>query len=302
VAERLEVGPGELRRFVLESRPVRGHWVQLGEAWRELHRHQGHPDVVEELLGETVTAAVLLAARLQFQGTLTLQLSGTGRVALLVAQCTHDFRLRGVVRVDSPPGAGEGFRDLVGAGRLAVTVESEERTARYQGIVPLEGASLAASLEQYFATSEQLPTRLVLAADRERAAGLLLQKLPVPRSGEAEGAEAQRIWEDLETGMLLLPDALLLHGAVDATLRSVFASHDCRLFTGQAVRFECRCSSGRVASVLRMLGAEELRAVLEELGAVTVTCEFCQRRYRYDAIDVERLFLPDPGPGSPRPH
>ena len=302
MAERLQLDPGALRRFVLESHPVRGHWVQLGEAWRELHGHQGHPAAVEALLGETVTAAVLLAATLKFQGTLTLQLAGSGRVGLLVAQCTHDFRLRGVARVDSPPAAEARFRDLVGDGRLTVTIESEERAARYQGIVPLEGASLAASLENYFATSEQLPTRLALAADGERAAGLLLQKLPAAASGEAEGAEAQRIWEDLEAGMLLLPEGLLLHGSVDATLHSVFATHDCRLFAPQPVRFECRCSAGRVESVLRSLGAEEMRAVLEEQGAVTVTCEFCQRQYRYDAIDVERLFRPDVGPASSRPH
>jgi len=302
VAERLQLDPGTLRRFVLESHPVRGHWVQLGEAWRELHGHQGHPAAVEALLGETVTAAVLLAATLKFQGTLTLQLAGSGRVGLLVAQCTHDFRLRGVARVDSLPAAGARFRDLVGDGRLTVTIESEERAARYQGIVPLEGASIAASLENYFATSEQLPTRLALAADGERAAGLLLQKLPAAASGEAEGAEAQRIWEDLEAGMLLLPEGLLLHGSVDATLHSVFATHDCRLFAPQPVRFECRCSAGRVESVLRSLGPEEMRAVLEEQGAVTVTCEFCQRQYRYDAIDVERLFRPDVGPASSRPH
>ncbi len=302
MAERLQLDPGVLRRFVLESHPVRGHWVQLGEAWRELHGHQGHPAAVEALLGETVTAAVLLAATLKFQGTLTLQLAGSGRVGLLVAQCTHDFRLRGVARVDSLPAAEARFRDLVGDGRLTVTIESEERAARYQGIVPLEGASLAASLENYFATSEQLPTRLALAADGERAAGLLLQKLPAAASGEAEGAQAQRIWEDLEAGMLLLPEGLLLHGSVDATLHSVFATHDCRLFAPQPVRFECRCSAGRVESVLRSLGPEEMRAVLEEQGAVTVTCEFCQRQYRYDAIDVERLFRPDVGPASSRPH
>lgn len=299
MAERLKLGPGELRRFVLDAHPVRGHWVQLGEAWRELHSHQEHPEAVAALLGETVTAAVLLTATLKFQGTLTLQLAGSGRVGLLVAQCTHDLRLRGVARVDSPPAADAEFRDLVGDGRLTVTIESEERGARYQGIVPLEGATLAASLENYFTTSEQLPTRLALAADGESAAGLLLQKLPAPASGEAEGAQAQRIWEDLEAGVLLLPDALLLHGGVDATLRSVFATHDCRLFGGQAVRFECRCSAGRVASVLRSLGPEEMHAVLEEQGAVTVTCEFCQRQYRYDAIDVERLFLPDAGPATP---
>ena len=299
MAEGVRSGPGELRRFVLEDRPVRGHWVRLGEAWHELRGHQAHPPVIEALLGEALTASVLLAATLKFQGTLTLQFAGSGQVGLLVAQCTHDFRIRGVARVDAPPPPEAGFRDLVGDGRLTVTIESEERATRYQGIVPLEGSSLAASLESYFETSEQLPTRLALAADASGATGLLLQKLPAPASGEAAGAEAQRIWEDLEAGVLLLPRAMLLEGGVDATLHSVFATHDCRLFGAQPVRFECRCGDGRIEGMLRALGIEELRAVLAEQGAVSVTCEFCQRRYRYDAIDVERLFRSDAGPAPP---
>lgn len=299
MAEEAATGPGELRRFVLEAHPVRGHWVRLGAAWRELHAHQRHPPAIEALLGECVTAAVLLAATLKFQGTLTLQLAGSGRLGLLVAQCTHDFRLRGVARVDAAAAGEAGFRALVGDGRLTVTIEAEERAARYQGIVPLEGATLAASLENYFATSEQLPTRLALAADAHGAAGLLLQKLPAPGSGEARGAAAQGTWEDLEAGMLLLPRELLLHGGVDATLRSVFATHDCRLYAGQPVRFECRCSAERVGGMLRSLGREELQAVLAEQGAVSVTCEFCHRQYRFDAIDVDGLFRPDPGPATP---
>ncbi len=299
MAERAASGPGELRRFVLEAQPVRGHWVQLGEAWRELHAHQGHPPAVEALLGECVTAAVLLAATLKFQGTLTLQLAGSGCLGLLVAQCTHDFRLRGMARVDAAPRAEAGFRALVGDGRLTVTIEAEERAARYQGIVPLEGATLAASLESYFATSEQLPTRLALAADARGAAGLLLQKLPAPASGEVRAAEAQRIWEELEAGLEHIPPGMLRHADVGATLRCVFAAHDCRLYASQPVRFECRCSAARVAGMLRALGRAELQAVLAEQGAVGVTCEFCQRSYRFDAIDVEGLFLPDPGPAPP---
>lgn len=278
---------------------MRGHWVQLDETWRELHAHQDHPGSVTQLLGETVTAAVLLAATLKFRGMLTLQLAGSGRLGLLVAQCTDDFRLRGVARVTSPPEPGEGFRELVGDGRLTVTIEAEERAARYQGIVPLEGATLAESIENYFATSEQLPTRLRLAADHGRAAGLLLQKLPGSAQGEGAGAQAQRLWEDLETGMRGLDSRLLLHEGASATLPAVFGEHDCRLFAGSAVHFECRCNAGRVASMLHSLGIEELHAVLREQGAVTVTCEFCQRQYRYDAIDVERLFLPDGGSVTP---
>ncbi|MCC7461829.1 MAG: Hsp33 family molecular chaperone HslO [Gammaproteobacteria bacterium] len=297
MAERLASGGGELRRFVLESRPVRGHWVRLGQAWRELHAHQGHPPAVEALLGECVTAAVLLAATLKFQGTLTLQLAGSGCLGLLVAQCTHDFRLRGVARVDAPLPDDVGFRALVGAGRLTVTIEAEERAARYQGIVPLEGATLAASLENYFASSEQLPTRLMLAADAGDAAGLLLQQLPA--SGEAQAAAAQDAWGDLQAGMQQLPRALLLHGGADATLRSVFTTHDCRLYAAQPVRFECRCNAGRVAGMLRSLGRTELQALLAEQGIVSVTCEFCQRQYRFDAIDVAGLFRPVAGPAAP---
>jgi molecular chaperone Hsp33 len=299
VAERAASGPGELRRCVLEAHPVRGHWVQLGDAWRELHAHQSHPPAVEALLGECVTAAVLLAATLKFHGTLTLQLAGSGRLALLVAQCSHDFRLRGMARAEAPPPVEADFRALVGDGRLTVTIEAEERAARYQGIVPLEGATLAASLESYFATSEQLPTRLALSADAHGAAGLLLQKLPAPASGEAHAAEVQQVWEELEAGVLRLPRELLLHGGVDAALRSVFGAHDCRLFAAQPVRFECRCSAARVAGMLRALGRAELQAVLAEQGAVSVICEFCQRQYRFDAIDVEGLFRPDPGPAPP---
>src|SRR5690242_3559757 len=175
----------EVRRFIVENRPVRGHWVRLEGAWRELRAHRDYPQPVRDLLGQAVAASVLLAATLKFRGTLTFQLQGNGAVSLLVAQCTHDFRLRAVARCDEAlvaatlNGEGAGFRSLVGSeGRVTVTVEAEERSLRYQGVVPLEGNSLAESLETYFASSEQLPTRVLLAASDHGVAGMLLQKLP----------------------------------------------------------------------------------------------------------------------------
>src|SRR5215469_3850543 len=166
----------QVRRFIVENRPVRGHWVRLEGAWRELRAHKDYPEPVRELLGQAVAASVLLAATLKFRGTLTLQLQGNGAVSLLVAQCTHDFRLRAVAQFDDSrlsaiqpvPRDAKLFRQLVGSdGRVAVTVEAEERSMRYQGVVPLTGSSLAESLEAYFASSEQLPTRVLLAADAE---------------------------------------------------------------------------------------------------------------------------------------
>jgi molecular chaperone Hsp33 len=290
--------PGdEVRRFIVENRPVRGHWVRLEGAWRELRAHREYPEPVRELLGQAVAASVLLAATLKFNGTLTLQLQGNGAVRLLVAQCTHDFRLRAVANFDevavegatAESDGGAAFRRLVGTeGRVVVTIESDEKGSRYQGIVPLSGESLADSLETYFASSEQLPTRVLLAADSQRGVGVLVQKLPDPAN--ADEADMRAVWEDAQRGIERLSTTDLLLRPVEELLERGFAAHDMRLFKGSPVQFECRCSEGRVSGLLRALGADEVRDVLKEQGAVTVTCEFCHRPYRFDAVDVEALF------------
>ena len=297
----------EVRRFIVENRPVRGHWVRLEGAWRELRAHRDYPQPVRELLGQAVAASVLLAATLKFRGQLTLQLQGNGAVSLLVAQCTHDYRLRAVARFDdeavsrlSPDGAsdqsGAIFRRLVGSeGRFAVTVEADERSMRYQGIVPLSGDSLAGSLEAYFARSEQLPTRVLLAADGECGAGVLVQKLPEDSASD-DDAQMREVWEEAERGIERLSAEDLLRRPVEEVLGRGFAEHDMRLFRGAPVQFECRCSHGRVTSLLRALGADEVRDFLREQGAVTVTCEFCHRPYRFEEGDVAALF--DNGPES----
>lgn len=304
--------PGdEVRRFIVENQPVRGHWVRLDCAWRELCAHSDYPQPVRELLGQAVAASVLLAATLKFRGTLTLQLQGDGAISLLVAQCTHDFRLRAVARFDEqrvgaiPAGrAGDSgiFRQLVGtSGRVAVTVEADERSSRYQGIVPLRGDSLADSLEAYFASSEQLPTRLILAADEVRGAGFLVQK--VPGAATADESELEETWKEAQRGIEKLSAADLLACPVEELLERGFAERDMRLFRGAPVQFECRCNQGRVSGLLRALGAEEVREILQEQGSVTVTCEFCHRPYRFEAGDVETLFSDSPGfRGSPSIH
>ena len=292
----------QVRRFLFENRPVRGQWVHLEAAWRELRAHTDYPAPVTALLGEAVAASVLLAATLKFQGTLTLQLQGNGLMNLLVAQCTDDFRLRAVARYDEAgvaalllPEGDEGFRQLSGSeGRLTVTVESEGQSTRYQGVVPLSGDSLAQSLEAYFANSEQLPTRVLLAADGRRCAGLLVQKLP---GAEGTGDEPVVAWEEAQAGIERLSAPQLAGRSIEAVLAEGFSGHDLRLFEGAAVRFECRCSAQRVAGVLRALGPGEIRDLLREQGSVNVTCEFCQRPYRFDSIDIEALFSDGPAPG-----
>ena len=350
----INAAPNEVRRFILENQPVRGYWVDLDSAWQALRAHQQYTPAVRNLLGEAVSASVLLAATLKFEGTLTLQLEGKGDVRLLVAQCSNDFKVRAVARLsdetatDSPaandeapsggdaaPQSGEhrtksspgvfdfgplaagaepfsvlpraadalasvSFRQLVGEnGRVIVTIEGGDNGMRYQGIVPLNGDSLAECLESYFASSEQLPTRVRLAANGERTVGLLLQKLPEHGGAEVEeGSPSAVAWQEAERAVAAVRPRDLVGASLQSVLEDRFGQSDVRVFKGAPVEFSCRCSPARVAGLLRSLGADEVRDVLREQGAVEVTCEFCQRPYKFDAFAVEQLFAPGATPDT----
>ena len=298
VTERREaVDEDVLRRFTVEHQAVRGRFVRLGSAWLALRERADYPEPVRRLLGEATAAAALLASTIKFEGELTLQMQGTGAVRLLVAQCTHDLKLRAVARFDAQRVA-EGFEALVGDGQLAVTLEAEGG-ARYQGIVPLEGGSLAAALERYFEGSEQLPTAIALAADDSQAAGMLVQRMP--QSGgraaaddsaslAAREAEASATLEATREALAGLAAGELLARPADELLQRACAGHDLRLQPAQSVAFRCRCSAERVSGMLRALGEAELDGIIAEQGAVTVTCEFCHRPWRFEAREVAGLF------------
>jgi molecular chaperone Hsp33 len=283
--------PDLVRRFVLERHPIRGHAVRLSQAWSALREHQDYPPAVQHLLGEAVGAIVLLAATLKFDGVLTLQLQGKGLVNLLVAQCTHDFKVRAMARHD-PIGGEAGFRSLAGEGTIVVTVEASDRASSYQGVVPITGNSLAESLEAYFQQSEQLPTRVLLAASSGVVSGMLVQRIPGAGGTQEQLDEAalEAAWQKADVAMSSLARGQLLEDDVEQRLVDMFGVDEVRVFSGHEVKFECRCSRERVANVLRSLGADEVRSVIEEQGACTVTCEFCQKPYEFDAIDVEHLF------------
>jgi len=296
----------QLRRFLFEDAPLRGHWVRLADTWREARAHQQLPPAVQELLGEALAAAGLLAGSLKFEGTLTLQLQGgNGLVSMLVAQATSELTLRGVAHVNVREHGDEktpdDFAALVGRGQLIISIERGPDAAPWQGVVSLAGRSLAECLERYFEVSEQVPTRVVLAADNDAAAGIFLQKLPGPSTqGEASEARLQDLWEEARLLLSTVKQDELLASEPTDLLARVFAGHDLRLFEGNAVRFACRCGRERVATMLQSMGREEIDSIIAEQGSVTVTCEFCQRPYVFDAVDAASLFVAiavDP-PGS----
>ncbi|MBX3702831.1 MAG: Hsp33 family molecular chaperone HslO [Steroidobacteraceae bacterium] len=288
-----------LHRFLFEELPVRGHLVRLDASWRAAVEHHAYPRAVSDALGEAMAAAALMAGALKFEGRLSLQVESPGPLKLLLAQCTHRHAVRGVARHEPAADLAEAG-NLFASGRLAVTIEQPEGD-RYQGMVPLTGAPLAASLEQYFERSEQLPSRLVLAATAERAAGLLLQRVAV--GDEGARADADDAW--LRIGLLaatLRPEELLEMPCRDL-LGRLFPEDDIRLFEGTPVWFQCSCSRERVAGILQALGGDEVQALLAERGDVEVRCEFCNRAWRFDAVDVAGLFsTASPQQASPAIH
>jgi molecular chaperone Hsp33 len=283
-----------LHRFIFEHFPIRGHLVHLDAAWRALIEHADYPAAIRETLGEAVAASLLLAATIKFEGVLSLQLQGDGPVHLMLVQCTSGLGVRGLARYREGELTEAGIADLIGAGNLTVTLETDDSSQRYQGIVPITGQRLSDSLQVYFENSEQLPTRLWLHADAQGASGMLLQKLPAvndaPGQGAADAAAIDDAWRRVQLiaetltpeEMRTLTDAEILH--------RLFNEDDVRLFEPAPVYFRCRCSRERVSGMLQGLGETETRSILAERGEVEVRCDFCNRAYVFDAVDVARLF------------
>ena len=289
-----------LHRFLFEHYPIRGHIVHLDASWRALLEHRQYPASIRDTLGEAVAASVLLSATLKFEGNLSLQLQGQGPMHLMLAQCSNDLGVRAVARYKEEAVAGlpADLNALSGDGRLTVTLENEDLSQRYQGIVPIEGSSLAASLQGYFENSEQLPTRLWLYADEKGVSGMLLQRLSddtvAARKGAPLEGETRPDFDDAWRRVQMLADTLKpeeLRGLADREiLRRLFSEDDVRMFESAPVFFRCRCSRERVVGMLRGLGAGEIRSVLAERGSVEVRCDFCNRAYEFDSVDIEQIF------------
>jgi molecular chaperone Hsp33 len=280
-----------LRRFIFEHLPVQGRRVHLDASWRAVLERQDYPAPVRALLGQAMAATALLSATLKYEGSITLQVQGNGAVHLLVVQCTSQLNLRGLARwhgelLDTDISA------LIGDGKLVLTIEQAGNGERYQSIVPLEGDTLAASLENYFVRSEQLPTRLWLSAGETSAAGLLLQVMP-DREREADAWQHVTVLADTITDEELneLPSEQLLH--------RLYNEDDVRLFDPAPVSFRCQCSRERIEITLRSLGADEVQGIIREQGNVHVECEFCARQYDFDPVDVQALFATDVQPAQP---
>ena len=281
-----------LTRFVLEDAAVRGAYVTLPDTARAVLACHQYPPALSRILGELLASSALLASTLKFTGSLVVQLSGDGPVRLLVVECTDSLGLRAMAQWDAERteslGPDATLADLAGGaqhGRLVLTLDPKGAGTIYQGIVALESGSVAGLIEHYLATSEQLASRLLLAAYDDGVAGMLVQRLP----GGTENDDAT--WARVEAALGAAPSAgLLARAPATEVIASTFPQEDVRVFRERAVSFACSCSRERVEKALRIAGAAEVESILAERGNVEVTCEFCNRRYTLAPDEARAVF------------
>ncbi|MFC0166511.1 Hsp33 family molecular chaperone HslO [Pseudoduganella danionis] len=296
-------GQDTLQKFIFENAAVRGELIDISATWREVQARQHYPAPVRKLLGEMVAAAALLSANLKFNGSIIMQIHGDGPVRLLVVECDAELRLRATAKLapDAVIADDATLTDLLhahGKGRFIITLDPADKLPGqqpYQGIVPLDGGDVATVIENYMLRSEQLDTKLWLAADEQSSRGLLLQKLPL-HGGTAEAAplsadEALETWNRAVILGSTLKQEELLSTGIEVLMQRLFWEETIRVFDPVHPSFHCSCSREKVGNMLQMLGRDEVESVLAEQGQVAINCDFCGQHYAYDAVDCAQLFI-----------
>ncbi|MFC5474403.1 Hsp33 family molecular chaperone HslO [Paraherbaspirillum soli] len=287
-----------LQKFMVENAAVRGELVELSATWQHVLARRQYPLAVKTLLGEMLAAAALLTANLKFNGVIVMQIHGDGPVHLLVVECDSKLQMRATAKlapdavVDDDATLSQ-LVNLNGQGRFVITLDPQDKLPgqkAYQGIVPLDGDSVATVIENYMLRSEQLDTKLWLAADDKVARGLLLQKLPLHGGVAVPEHDELETWTRLSALGGTLRAEEMLSTDIQTLLHRLFWEETIRVFEPQHPRFLCNCSREKVGHMLKMLGEREIEEALSELGKVAVDCDFCGQHYEFDKVDCAHLF------------
>ena len=297
-----------LQRFMFENAAVRGELVEISEAWKQIQARNDYPPAVSRLLGEMLSAAALLSASLKFNGMLIMQMHGDGPVRLLVIECDSELNVRATAKLASGAVVADdaALRELVnlhGQGRFVITLDPKDKLPGqqpYQGIVPLDGDSVSVVIENYMMRSEQLDTRLWLAANAEVSRGLLLQKLPREGGVDAPVDDAES-WNHTVMLASTLREDEMLSTDIQTLLRRLFWEESIRVFEPRHPQFRCNCNREKVGNMLRMLGKDEVDNALAELGQLAINCDFCGQGYAFDAVDCAQLFAADTSGDATQP-
>ncbi len=288
-----------LQRFLFDNAPVRGELVRLSESYQTILHQHDYPLLIRQLLGEALVVASLLSATIKFKGRLTVQFQGQGKLKLLLAQCNDAFQLRGLVQYQGEFDSVELLEELR-KGILVIMIDPDDNVKRYQGIVGWHGNSLAESIEGYFKNSEQLLTRIWIAVSEDAATGLLLQRMPEDQSKTRQDVfpSDDPGWEHLVHLTDTIKPKELLTLSNEVILQRLYVQEDVRLFDPSPIIFRCTCSVERSENAIRLLSPEEIEEELRDKQAIVVTCEFCNKEYIFDRVDVAKLMRKDSPPSS----
>lgn len=275
-------------RFIFDDIPVRGLHVRLENVWKHIVGQKHYPAAIRRALGELLAAGALLSGNLKTDGTLIVQVQGQGRLKMLVVEATSDQTVRATARWDETAEINddESLTDLLGSNSVFVLTLQPKDAEPWQGVVPLEGGSIAQMLINYTKRSEQLDTQIVLASSDDACGGLLVQRLP-----ETEPDAAS--WEHVGTLVQTLTPEELTGLDAQHVLYRLFHETPPRVFDPESIEFACTCSRGKVSDMLLMLGGEEVGGVVAEQGSIQIDCDFCHAKYVFDETDVNALFGAD---------
>jgi len=276
-----------LQRFLFDNAAVRGEWVHLTQSWQAVLTRREYPARIQTVLGEMMGAVALLASTVKIKGRVVLQIKSQGPVTLAMVECTSDNTVRAFAQWNGDIDDNLALSDLMVDGTLAITIEVEGAKQPYQGLVSLQGDSIATTLETYFKQSEQLETRIWLTANAQHVAGLLIQQLPSEQKNKADEEEH---WSRISQLAATITDQELLSLGCDTLLHRLFHEETCRLFEPNELEFACNCSRERVAETISLLGEEDANHLLDEQDKIEVACEFCNEHYHFDKIDVAQIF------------
>ncbi|MFJ3045817.1 Hsp33 family molecular chaperone HslO [Herbaspirillum chlorophenolicum] len=294
-----------LQKFLVDNAPVRGELVEISDTWQQVQARRDYPAAVKTLLGEMLAASALLSANLKFNGMIVMQIHGDGPIKLLVVECDSELQLRATAKLaDDAAIADEAtLTELVNAtghGRFVITLDPKDKLPGqqpYQGIVPLDGDNVATVIENYMLRSEQLDTKLWLAADGKVSRGMLLQKLPSEGGINAPTAKAEGSELDTWNHFVMLGNTLrreeLLSTDISTLMHRLFWEETIRVFDPVHPHFHCSCSREKVGNMLKMLGREEVEDALTQMDKLAIDCDFCGQHYEFDAVDCALLFASD---------
>ena len=298
-----------LCRFSFVDAPIRGQWVRIEYVLAESNSNKSYPDFIQTLLGQMYAAVAMFADSLKFNGAVALQSQGDGALSRSLAECRSQRFLRGIAHLNESheQPAVDDLRAWLGNGRLALSLIPDQLSQQpYQGLVQLQHANLATNLEHYFATSEQLRTRIFFASSAltttSATTGLLLQRLPDPDNAvEVALDAADDAWQTLTTLAATVTDKELARLDAKTLLHRLFHQHPIQIHPARHLRFKCTCTRAKTDQTLQVFGHEELQDILAEDGVIAVDCEFCGAKYRYDAINIATLQHYIGASGAPGP-